>query len=441
VKILIVVHQWFPEAYSGTEQYALAVAREGKRRGDEVTVCSLVPWFHARDPEVWVYAEEFEEIPVFRIRHWEGLSPNALLRDYRNPVVAAAFRRILRTVRPDAVHFFHLRNLGADLLHVAVDSKVRTVVHLTDYWFLCPRFTLLRSDGRLCEGPPEGGLGCIPCHRPDLSPGFFDPDVREAVRAYAGYAGFQVGRGDRAAEVMALVRRPGYLREALDRVDAVIAPSEFLRSMFARNGYPVERMRVVPYGLAPGLIGRRHVAPRRGPLRVGFIGVLSPWKAPHIAVEAVRAVEGDLVLSVYGRLTDEPFREYIEGMRATAAADPRIRFEGHFDRSRLGQVLGDLDLLLVPSVWYENTPLVALEARQAGVPVIASRLGGLSESVREGRDGWLFPPGEIAGLAACLRRCLESPDTLASLAPEPPPSIAENYERLREAYGGIPCSA
>jgi glycosyltransferase involved in cell wall biosynthesis len=93
-----------------------------------------------------------------------------------------------------------------------------------------------------------------------------------------------------------------------------------------------------------------------------------------------------------------------------------------------------MDVLVVPATWYENTPLVMLEAMQAGVPVIASDLGGMSELIDEGRNGFLFEAGDVGALAALLRRCLDDPSILACMRPEPPPSIAANYTAFRELY-------
>lgn len=440
MKLVYVVHQWFPESYTGTEQYARALAFEARRRGDEVTIVSLVPWFHEPRPAVWLYQETYAGLPVYRIRYWQEVSPNQAFRDYRNPLVAAAFRRVIWMVAPEVCHFFHVRNLGADLVHVAVNRWVRTVVHLTDFWYLCPRFTLLRSDGQLCTGPPDGGMGCIPCHRPDLTP-LIAADQKDAVRSFANRVPYPGTGGGRAAEVAALLQRPDYLRRTLDQADEIIAPSLFLRDMFEKNGAGKGRIRVIPYGLEPGIVRQPGRARRGRGIRLAYIGNFSPWKAPHVAVEAVRAVQGDVTLRLYGRKDRKSFGNYYGELRARAKGDRRIRFSGHFDHDQLAEVLAEIDLLIVPSVWYENTPFVILEARQAGVPVIASRLGGLTEAVEEGRDGWLFEPGNSADLAARLQSCVDDPETLAALETRSAPTIAENYDRIRECYEGKPCSA
>ncbi|MCA8977997.1 MAG: hypothetical protein KDC98_24945, partial [Planctomycetes bacterium] len=96
MKVLYVVHQFFPECYSGTEQYCLAVSREARRRGLDTTILSLWPDAGRDDPPLAVEDRPFDGCTVLRLRHWWGLSPNEVLRDYGNPLVAARFRRVLR---------------------------------------------------------------------------------------------------------------------------------------------------------------------------------------------------------------------------------------------------------------------------------------------------------------------------------------------------------
>lgn len=434
MKLLYVVHQFFPDCHSGTEQYCLATAREARRCGDEVVVMSLHPNFDDADPPLLLVDEPYDGFPVLRLRHWRGLNRNDVLRDYHNPLVAALFRRVLDDERPHAVHFFHLRNLGSDLLLRARDAGVRTVVNLMDFWYLCPRFTLQRSDGSLCEGPPDGGLGCVRCAYPDLDGVWNSAEFGPLARDLALASPRLRPVDEPAARFEALMARPAVQRQRLASADVVVAPSAFLASVFEKNGFARERLHVVRYGLEPDRVAAQSVSRPRRPLRLSFIGVLSPWKAPHVAVEAVRRLDGDVRLTVHGRTEEGMFADYIAQTIAKAQADPRIAFPGAFARDELDRVLAETDVLIVPSVWYENTPFVILEAFTAGVPVIASNLGGMSELVTEGRNGYLFPAGDVAALSALLRRCLDEPERLARLTPEPAGSIADNYQRFRAFY-------
>lgn len=436
MKVLYVVHQYFPECFSGTEQYCLAVSREARRRGLDTTILSLWPDAGREDPPLLVEDQPYDGCPVLRLRHWWGLEPNDQLRDYHNALVAARFRAVLRELRPGVVHFFHLRNLGSDLLQVATDLGVRTVVHLMDFWYVCPRFTLLRSDGSLCEGPPDGGLGCLACHLPELGGVYADAELGPIARDFAHHVGTVGVAWSAANRFAALIRRRDTLLDRLARVDAVISPSRFLLEMFRKNGFQSDRVHVVGYGLEPGRVERRKVQRPRTPLRLTFAGVLSPWKGAQVAIDAVRRTTADVLLRVFGRLNEPIFAEHIAELRRRAGGDPRIEFPGPFGADRISDVLADTDLLIVPSLWYENTPFVMLEALAAGVPVVASALGGMAELIDEGRNGFLFPPGDADALARAITGWCADPSQLARLEPQPTGSVSAAFDRFLAIYAG-----
>ncbi|MFK7741466.1 MAG: glycosyltransferase [Planctomycetota bacterium] len=420
MRLLYVVHQFFPDCHSGTEQYCLAIAREAERRGADVTVLSL-DWRHDREkPPVEVAATSFEGIRVLRLNHWRKLNPNDILRDYQNRHLEGFFQEVMEDLQPQAVHFFHLRQIGSNLIHVANRFGARTVVNLMDFWYLCPRFTLLRSDNTLCDGPPDGGLGCIACEYPGLEG--FEPSPGPAPLSEM-----------QPARLRALLDRPERQLRNLKAADTIAAPSRFLAKMFERNGLPQERMTIVPYGLPSDRILRRDRKLPNTPLRISFCGVLSPWKAPRLLVDAVCASTAAFKLTVHGR-TDEPmFQSYIDNMVEAADGNENIQFPGPYGSEEIGDVFDQTDILVVPSVWYENTPFVVLEAFAAGVPVVASDLGGLSELINES-NGWLFEAGDTHALKALLEALAKDPDQILKRTPASPPSIAENYDTFDAMY-------
>ncbi len=421
MRLCFVVHQFFPYARSGTEQYCLAMAREARRRGDHVTILSL-HWAHDREhPPIELANEPHDGFDVLRLSHWRGVNPNDVLRDYQNAHLDGWFQQALDRIKPDAVHFFHLRQLGSNLIDVARRHGCRTVVNLMDFWFLCPRFTLRKSNGSLCQGPDEDVGNCIDCNHTGLL----------GVVAHEETAELRRGQPHR---LRALLDRKQTQLGNLGRADAVVAPSRFLARMFEHNGFRHESMHVVPYGLEPDRIVARPVSRPRSPLRIGFCGVLSPWKAPGVLVDAVRQLDAELEVTLHGNVEEPMFAEYIDRIRERAREDGRITFAGSYDAEQTSEVFADMDVLVVPSTWYENTPFVVLEAFAAGVPVIASDLGGLSEIVEDGGNGLLFEAGNPRALAAAIRRLVDEPDLYASLCPPTPGSIADNYDRFVELY-------
>jgi glycosyltransferase involved in cell wall biosynthesis len=135
-----------------------------------------------------------------------------------------------------------------------------------------------------------------------------------------------------------------------------------------------------------------------------------------------------------GRATD--FAEYSEPLLRASRPDGRIQVHGPYERTELPAVLRAIDVLVVPSTWHENAPFVVLEARAAGLPVLASRFGGLAEVVRDGIDGELFTPGDDVDLAARMQRLLDEPERVARYraAVRPPKSLATAVDEFEALY-------
>ncbi|MGE0141800.1 MAG: glycosyltransferase family 4 protein [Planctomycetota bacterium] len=438
MKILYVVHQFFPECWSGTEQYCLAVAREARARGHDVTILALEPDLAHDEEPLRLIDRPYDGFRVLRLRPWWGLSPNDTLRDYHQPAIAARVRALLRDEHFDVMHVFHLRWLGSEVLEVGRDAGCRVIVHLMDFWFLCPRFTLLRSDGALCNGPPRDGLDCVACAAPELATEARDlleePLSSELLQSLADHRPQPAARWTTRNRVTALVGRKTVQLARLARAHAVIAPSHFLAKTFVDNGFSAERITVIPYGLDPMRVVREAVDRPRAPLRIAFAGVFSPWKSPDVVIRAVRAIDSDLRLDLWGNDREQAFADYIARCRRLAADDPRIAFRGTFDESRRNAVLAETDVLVVPSTWYENTPFVMLEAFAAGVPVVASDLGGMSELVQPGRNGFLFPAGDAEALGNILGDLAREPRRLRTLEVRPPSTVADAFDRFEAFY-------
>ncbi|HYC76671.1 MAG TPA: glycosyltransferase, partial [Planctomycetota bacterium] len=213
--------------------------------------------------------------------------------------------------------------------------------------------------------------------------------------------------------------------DALRRVDLFMAPSAFLRDRFVQSGMvPADRVLRWPYGHDHG----RFAAAERTPselLRVGYLGTISSYKGVGVLVDALeRLADAPVEGRLHGAL--EIFPDYTAELRRRIA-NPRTRLLGRFDNRRVGELLAGIDVLVVPSLWWENAPLTISEAFLAGVPVVASNLGGMAEMVRDGENGFLFPAGDAAALADVLRRLACDRALLAKVRPAP-----ESVRDIRE---------
>jgi glycosyltransferase involved in cell wall biosynthesis len=437
VRVTLVVHQFPPRYFTGTESYALAIGRELQARGHDVDVFALDPAFGEATGPWGESREVVDGLPVRRIWFWMMLGRDWTRMEYRHPLMAAAFGEHLRQRGTDVVHVFHLRHLGADLIDEVRLQGRGLVVSLMDFWFLCPRVILMRADGSPCSGPPDGGRGCLPCHAPELAASASQHAASvEALAAAGALRGASQPSWEIVPRLVSLLDRAAYLRARLLMADAIVAPTEFLRAMFVQNGVPAGRIHCHDYGIDTTGIAAGAAAARSAarPLTFGFFGTFVEHKGPHLLVAAMAKVRGDCRVVLRGRATDFP--EYAAPLLAAAARDPRIQVLPPFDRAGMPAAFGAIDVLVVPSTWHENAPFVVLEARAAGLPVIASDFGGLAEVVRDGIDGDRFRPGDVDQLAQCLRRLLEEPQRVRRYraAVTPPKSIAAATTEFETHY-------
>ena len=166
---------------------------------------------------------------------------------------------------------------------------------------------------------------------------------------------------------------------------------------------------------------------------------MAPHKGCDILIEAVKKLPAgmDATLTIHGNL--ERFKPFVKELRRLAAGDERIEFAGPFQREEVGDILAGLDTLVVPSRWYENQPGVILEAFAAGMPVVATDLGGMSEFVHHEKNGLLFELEDHDELARQLRRLGEEDGLIQSLRAGigPVKNVRQDVDELEELYGTL----
>jgi glycosyltransferase involved in cell wall biosynthesis len=445
MKVLMVVHQFPPKYMTGTELYAMDLGLALTAAGHEVSILTGEA-FHGPFPDYHEWTETYRGMDVHYLQATRPLFPNRVLAEYYRPFLGSRFVDVLEEGRFDVVHFFHFLNLGVTLLEEAWVRGVPTVVNLMDFWTICPRFTLLKPHHELCGGPSEVSE-CVRCMRDTQWSGYDKlGDAMEArILSRADLAvpaeeDLEIPNdGSIASQSIAARARAATIRHAISKAGAIVAPSRFLRSMLARNGWDESSMRILTYAVADAL---RPAPGRNGQpgVRFGFMGSFVPHKGPHVLVEAFRKLDWrEATLTMYGDPKTDPKHSLY--LRQLAGDDPRIRFPGGYARQEISRVHSEVDVLVAPSIWYENTPFVMLEAQAAGIPIVASNLGGLAEIVDEGKSGFLFESGNPGALAQVLARFRDEPGLLARLRAGAPKvkrmseqvlELVALYEEVRE---------
>jgi glycosyltransferase involved in cell wall biosynthesis len=409
MQIVFFTHQFFPRHVGGTEVYTLGLARGALAAGHSVTVITCHESPSGDASQFGPQYTSHDNIPVIEIHYNLSVAPSPAVYEYNNPFVAEVLRGILKRLNPDLVHVMHAMKLSGAALEVCHALEIPFIVTLCDYWFFCPRHTLLKWDGKLCNGPRHP-LDCLKC-----------------VQALHGFARRQYFWRD----IWVIPKRNPFLRDALLKARRIIALSDFQKQLHAQNGLPADRIEVIRHGL--DLPETYHI-PRAAeePVRCVFIGSLVEHKGVHILLQALAKIPDiAIVCSIYGSL--DLGTAYIEQLREMAANDPRIRLMGTFEPKELSRVLAQADILALPALWYENEPLVIKAALHSGIPVLVSNLGSLPEMVVHGKSGWLVEPGNIEHWASMIEHAVS---VIPSFKMEPVQvkSIDENNYEILSIY-------
>jgi glycosyltransferase involved in cell wall biosynthesis/ubiquinone/menaquinone biosynthesis C-methylase UbiE len=416
MRVLYACHQFFPEYYTGTERYGLNLARQMQRMAHHVSVLTYATRRLDSEKAVANAATrktfEYQGVPVTALRHLDfdqrGGLP-AISFAPRDPVIYLEVKRFLDESPPfDLLHCIHPMRVG-EIVRAVKERGLKVILHLVDYWTLCPRATLQRPDGSLCDGPDKGHNCALYCYH------------TEAL--------------DR------LMKRWSEAQDLLTMTDVVISPSQFLIDVFRRNGVNTSKFVYLPHGADYSVmrnLERRSDAGRRTIINLGFLGTLLPHKGVDVLVKAFRKIPADnLRLKIYGGYFD--MHEYYSNLLALAKGDERIEFCGEYHFESVADVIKDIDMVVVPSLWYENAPLVISVAQMFGVPVIASRLGGMAEMVADGVNGFTFQPGDVEDLADRIRMIAANPDVLRELSSRKlsPPRIESEAFILEKLYSSL----
>ena len=418
MRILYVVHQFYPEFGSGTERVTLNLARMAQRAGHHVQVlgCMLDRSRHAGAAVPGLHgavAGIVDGIPVTMLDR-ATLPPGAdtgLAVDRRLSEQLTAW---MRGQRFDVMHLMHPMRMASA---IAAGQRIGLplVVTLTDYFAACLRINLVDLDGRPCDGP-DGGRACA---RKCPLPAWTEPALRarhEQSAAVLAYAGSRV------------------------------APSQHVAQRY-REAFPDLAFDVIAHGvdlLALGAAPQLPAGPR--PLTLGFVGSLVAAKGLHVLLRALARLPSlPLRLKVAGGFHGDAV--YQQELRALAAADPRVELLGALDAPAVAALMRGLDLLCLPSQVPESFSLVVHEASAVGVPALVGHFGAPAQAIAGSGAGQVVEAGDEAAWAAAIQACIDDPERLARWrrALPLPQRIEEEaflYEGLyRQAMGAGPSVA
>ena len=442
MRIILAVHTFFPRSSGGTEVYTLALARRLAALGNDVSIVTCESNLWGDSPEVTAVEDEWKGLRVQRVRFNILRTPNPVLYNYSNPHIEAYLRRFYQDQGAELVHVCHPGNLSTATITAARALGLPVVTMALDFWYVCPVSQLLRHDRTLCPGP-EDLAHCLRCYVNQRKTArrvsqFLNPLPLGLTRWSAELCRRPWAELTRPTRmVRALALRQERLLRTLDHVDYIISPSQFLADGLIRNGAPPDKTIVSAHGIerqwAESLPKPKRPADH---LRFAFAGMVGWHKGTHIAVEALERVPrpNGAQLIIYGN--NKQFADYYEELRPRLEQSSRARYGGLFPHSEIADVLADVDVLVMPSMWYENTPVIMYEAFASRTPVIATREGGMAELIELFDGGWTFPRGDVDALASLMQSLIDSPEQVAAAREKIKPvrTIDQHVSDLLDIY-------
>ena len=402
MRVLFVVHNHPALQPGGTEAFALGLFRalRDSNAADGLFLAGVTALQRERRPGTLLQAagEAADEMLV-SLDHFDRF-----YLSQGDVYGLASLAPMIERLAPDIVHLHHplLWGMeGIDMLRCAA-PRAAMVATLHDYFCLCPREgQLLAVDGRLCHGPSADA--CRRC-LPDRPAGDF-------------------------------VLRDLGIRSAFTGFDALISPSRFLRDRFAAAGWDADRIHVLRNAVDVAAPAPHRDAPDGRRDRFAVFGNVNRFKGTLVALHASARLSRDSAahgLAIHGG-TAWQSEAFLAEFSAALAAAPEAVHHGAYGPGDIAARIATADWVVVPSIWWENAPLVVLEAFRHRRPVICGGVGGMAEAVRDGVDGLHAPIGSPAGLAAVMQRAMETPglwDRLVSQIAAPPDFDAAAAEHI-----------
>lgn len=443
MRILLTVHQFFPDYRAGTEVLTLSVALELVRLGHEVHIFTGFPGAAELHEDERFDEYEFEGLHIYRFHHaYVPMSGQDSMIEvgHRNLLALKHFKNIIEKFDPHLIHYFHLNRLGIELINFAHIKKIPQFFTPTDFWMICATAQLMLGEGKYCSGPDKDAGNCVKHFARDKMKGksatLIELTPTILFQKLARITKNQpIIHYPMSNEVRALTLRTERNINALNKLQGVFVPNEFMENLFLRFGVDKRLLVHQPFGINLDKNNFDDVLEKESSgITFGFIGTLASHKGCHVLIEAFRLLPyKEVFLEIYGNPAEFP--DYCEKLQELALNSQNISFKGIFPNKDINKVLKRFDALIVPSTWYENTPLVIYSAQAARIPVVGSKLPGIEAAIEDGFNGLLFEAGNPKDLADKLTLFIQRANEGKHFSFIDPLSVESYVSKLTEIWG------
>jgi len=407
MKIVYFVHCFFPEHFYGSETYTLNVAKYMQRQGHDVHIVTA-KFPGEKESNAFIDKYEFDGLKVSSFD--KNKLPNTRVKDtYYQEEMREPIKEILQELKPDIIHVVHLINHTSVLLQVINELKIPVIATFTDFFGFCFNNKLQAANGDLCKGPSSSRSNCIACYLKATS-GQQKYKLIKKITSSTPWVNVTSQIASTISKIVPTILPPEYrgvipdlryrpdiLQTCYQHYNAAIAPSKFLEKAYLNNGFK-KPFYLQNFGVD---IDRSNKPDRKSQaLSIGYIGQIAAHKGVDILVSAFANIT-NAKLHIYG--PEDQDKVYGEALhQAAEECVEKVTFHGTFKPERMAEIMQELDYIVIPSTWYENSPLVLLYALATHTPAIVSDVEGMTEFVTNGKNGYVFPMGDSEELATIL---------------------------------------
>lgn len=398
---LLVSHGLPPENVAGVEVYTYHLAQEMSKR--EIDLTCLYPWIKDGYYTGQIFFDrKMDNTSVYKIVNADSQYDYFLNRTKGNlDLFKPHFIKFLKFIDPDVVHFQHTNFMSVDMVEWTKKySSAKTVYTLNEYLPICGNHgQLVTTEMELCEGAEiKKCAGCL------------KKDTQEIEQ-----------------------RTLTYKKNLIEFSDILLAPSEFLMKKFIEWGVPSDKIKYSPYGFKTFSNHRRKASSyiSKNVLTFAFFGKVSPYKGLEILLDAFGEEIENARLEIHGICHIDEITKKIN----KACEKHWIKYMGPYDPDAVPLMLDRIDVLVVPSIWWENAPLVIHEARILGIPVLGSDIGGTKELMKK-LGGFTFRVANAGDLRNKIIHLCKNRELLYKISKQAAPikTLEENVDELMKLY-------
>ncbi len=406
-------------------------------------------------------------------------SPNGIINfenpilDIESPKIENIFRKLIVKLKPDVIHINEMIGFTSKIINIAKKNKIKVVVTVHEYWWLCLHRVMIDFNKAICGGPNDIKK-CAYCVSERYRSSKVDSKIKMAIKNISPQL-FEVllkikekikkvkinnlQKGSLDIEIddvdykelysvnkkleAQLFKRLEANTNYLNKADVIIGVSKEVKQILINYGIDEKKIIVQHIG---SLIASQKIEVSRNKVHekfvFGFIGGVTYYKGIHVLVEAYLKLKSEFLdkseILIFGKY-QENYKAAIDLKYSTKNGYNNIKFIGKYSSIDLKDIYPQIDIMILPSTCNDTAPQTIFESYAAGIPIIGSNIGGFPDFIEQDKNGLLFEVGNSDDLKEKMEYILENQDKIEKYRKNIPKlkTIEENAKELIELYGSI----